>query len=129
LLTYCKPWFDRFFNRYDIFLLCTITFLATILFCVHTHTVRRTANRNKCSAPKCTCGSDRKFEFQLMPSLLHILSVEKFAPSPTLSSNSEPNSNDIITNKGMNWGVIAVYSCCNSCDESREEYVIVQEPI
>ena len=27
----------------------------------------------------------------------------------------------------MNWGSIAVYSCPESCDESREEFLIVQE--
>jgi len=29
----------------------------------------------------------------------------------------------------MNWGVIAVYSCSMSCDESREEFIIVQNAI
>jgi hypothetical protein len=29
----------------------------------------------------------------------------------------------------MNWGSIAVYSCPLSCDDSREEFVIVQEAV
>ena len=30
-------------------------------------------------------------------------------------------------NGGMNWGVIAVYSCAVSCNSYREEFVVVQE--
>ena len=89
----------------------------------------RPIHKNASSVPKCPCGADRKFEFQLMPSILHLLNVEKFAPSP-MSATSDADSKDTkINNHGMNWGVIVVYSCCNSCVESREEYVAVQEPI
>jgi len=27
----------------------------------------------------------------------------------------------------MNWGVIAVYSCVNSCAEQSKEYVVIQD--
>jgi hypothetical protein len=47
------------------------------------------------------------------------------------SSTSTPEvdvdeSTDINSVGGMNWGSIAVYSCPNSCDESREEVCVVQ---
>eukprot|EP00618_Florenciella_parvula_P014690 CAMPEP_0119477304 /NCGR_PEP_ID=MMETSP1344-20130328/7498_1 /TAXON_ID=236787 /ORGANISM="Florenciella parvula, Strain CCMP2471" /LENGTH=247 /DNA_ID=CAMNT_0007511267 /DNA_START=213 /DNA_END=956 /DNA_ORIENTATION=- len=31
--------------------------------------------------------------------------------------------------QGMDWGVLAVYSCPESCDQSQEEYVVVQVPV
>ena len=75
------------------------------------------------SIPKCSCGSERVFEFQLLPNILSILDVD--------SANSNEDDGNDITNLnsigGMNWGSIAVYSCPESCDESREEFLIVQE--
>ncbi|KAL7538152.1 hypothetical protein ACHAXR_008327 [Thalassiosira sp. AJA248-18] len=73
--------------------------------------------------PKCDCGAERVFEFQILPSLLHVLDVD-----------SEKNGDcddmmDLISKGGMNWGSIAVYSCSESCDKSREEFMIVQEPV
>jgi len=78
--------------------------------------------------PQCVCGSKRTFEFQLMPSILHLLDVDSYCEESTSDSTSL-NIEDVLSkNKGgMNWGVIAVYSCSNSCFESTEEFVIVQE--
>ena len=71
------------------------------------------------TVPACICGSQRVFEFQLLPSMLHILDVD--------SSAGELNDlMDISRIGGMNWGSIAVYSCPNSCNQSREEVCIVQ---
>ena len=75
------------------------------------------------SIPNCACGSERVFEFQLLPCLLHVLDVD------ATNSNSDDGNDitDLTSVGGMNWGSIAVYSCPQSCDESREEFLIVQE--
>lgn len=72
------------------------------------------------SIPNCACGSERVFEFQLLPSLLHVLDVDS-------ASDNDNGITDLTSVGGMNWGSIAVYSCPNSCDESREEFLVVQE--
>ena len=82
--------------------------------------------------PRCICGSKRTFEFQLMPSILHLLDVDSFCKEDNTTASTEVgrlNIEDVLCkNKGgMNWGVIAIYSCSNSCYESTEEFVIVQE--
>ncbi len=86
---------------------------------------------------KCKCGSIRTFEFQLMPSILHLLEVDSHYQKKNLNSNdnSKGNETDILEYEldknegGMNWGVIAIYSCQNSCDVSYEEFVVVQESV
>lgn len=75
------------------------------------------------SIPKCACGSDRVFECQLLPCLLHVLDVD----SVNSNCNNDKDITDLTSMGGMNWGSIAVYSCPDSCDESREEFLIVQE--
>mmetsp|Transcript_25653 Transcript_25653/g.37289 ORF Transcript_25653/g.37289 Transcript_25653/m.37289 type:complete len:161 (-) Transcript_25653:104-586(-) len=65
------------------------------------------------NVPKCICGSERLFEFQIMPSILHVLNVDDY------------NKDD--SDGGTNFGVVAVYSCANSCDASQEEFVLVQD--
>jgi hypothetical protein len=86
--------------------------------------------------PPCPCGAHRKFEFQVMPSILHVLDVDKFAndndnPSGTRTkeSKSRMELDQILSknNGGMNWGTIAVYSCVNSCEINVDEFVVVQE--
>lgn len=67
--------------------------------------------------PKCICGAERKFEFQLMPYLLHLLNISK--------SNQDADKKSATTLPAERWGTIGVYSCCHSCDDSREEYVTV----
>ena len=71
----------------------------------------------------------RKFEFQLMPSLLHLLDVDKYYKDT--SKNHKADLEHILSKNegGMNWGVIAVYSCSNSCNQRMEEYVVLQESI
>ena len=52
--------------------------------------------------------------------MLHVLDVD--------SSTSEVDeSMDLNSIGGMNWGSIAIFSCPNSCDKSREEVCIVQK--
>ncbi|CCI45764.1 unnamed protein product [Albugo candida] len=64
--------------------------------------------------PKCKCGKERKFECQLMPAVLYVLQVDKCFPPNTVAGPC-----------GMDWLSLLVYSCPDSCDESREEFVHV----
>jgi len=74
------------------------------------------------TVPPCICGRQRVFEFQLLPSMLHVLEVDSCSPA----ASGTDNLMDLTSIGGMNWGSIAVYSCPDSCDESREEVCIVQ---
>ncbi|CAB9504486.1 expressed unknown protein [Seminavis robusta] len=87
--------------------------------------------------PPCSCcGTQRRFEFQLMPSLLHVLEVDQFAQQQQ-HQEEQPNNNinlDTIMSAdygGMNWGVIAVYTCPkNDCkNNQQEEFVVVQASV
>jgi len=52
--------------------------------------------------PPCPqCNAPRRFEFQVLPQLLHYLGVE----------NAESDG----TEKAINWGTVAIYSCPNAC--------------
>ena len=82
------------------------------------------------TVPKCVCGADRVFEFQVLPSLLHVLDVDSHATTASDSSIGDTDDMmDLISAGGMNWGAIAIYSCSVSCDESRDEFVIVQNAV
>jgi hypothetical protein len=67
-------------------------------------------------------GQPRRFAFQLLPSLLDVLQVDRGTSFETLDS--------AFTQGGMNWGNIAVYtSCSQASDVSTEEYVVVQDSV
>ncbi|KAL3781744.1 hypothetical protein HJC23_004843 [Cyclotella cryptica] len=74
------------------------------------------------AVPPCICGCQRVFEFQLLPTLLHVLDVDSCSPA----ASETDDLMDLTSMGGMNWGSIAVYSCPDSCDESREEVCVVQ---
>ena len=76
------------------------------------------------AVPPCACGAHRVFEFQLLPSLLHVLDVDAHASSNVQAEYDDLP--DLIAGGGMNWEALAVYSCPASCDKSREEFVMVQ---
>jgi pre-rRNA-processing protein TSR4 len=53
--------------------------------------------------PPCEyCGGPRTFEFQIMPQLLHFLHVERVERD--------------WTEKAIDWGTLAIYTCAQSCD-------------
>ncbi|KAK3745516.1 hypothetical protein QZH41_009913 [Actinostola sp. cb2023] len=61
--------------------------------------------------PKCLCGADRQFEFQIMPQLLNHLGVDSIQDS-------------------IDWGTIAVYTCTKNCDDGQayhQEFVWKQD--
>ena len=86
--------------------------------------------------PPCSvCGTARVFELQLLPSLLHVLEVDKHTAGSSRShgaSNQESGLDFAYQQGGMDWGNIAVYTCPNSaccCQSSKEEYCVVQDSI
>jgi Programmed cell death protein 2, C-terminal putative domain len=78
--------------------------------------------------PPCSsCGASRVFELQLLPSLLHVLEVDKHAS--TSNSSDSPLLRSAYDNGGMDWGNIAIYSCPNAACKSTEEYCVVQDSV
>lgn len=86
------------------------------------------------SIPPCEgCGSARVFECQLMPALLSYLSPP---PSSTSESKSEASSSQglhAMLGDGLDFGVVTVWVCPQSCAWSRDrgmilETVVVQPP-
>ncbi|CEG35926.1 programmed cell death protein 2 [Plasmopara halstedii] len=56
------------------------------------------------NVPPCEmCGSERKFEFQILPQLLNYLNVDN------------ESSLGAITSRSCEWGTLVVYSCTQSC--------------
>lgn len=72
--------------------------------------------------PRCAeCGSSRVFEFQILPSILHVLNVDKMVYTNHVLRSLQQDS-------AMDWGNIAIYTCPNGCSSS-EEYCIIQDSI
>ena len=56
--------------------------------------------------PNCEiCGYKRVFEFQIMPQLLSVLKLDTS-----------------LNEKSVDWGVLAVYTCENSCSNGSKVY-------
>lgn len=75
--------------------------------------------------PLCSCGGEKRFEFQLMPAILSILPVESDSclghiPRDKLSSHP------LVAN-GMEWATVLVYTC-QHCDTEEASVVIQTEP-
>ncbi|TMW62814.1 hypothetical protein Poli38472_005432 [Pythium oligandrum] len=84
--------------------------------------------------PRCPCGEERAFEFQLTPTINYFLKVDEFAAKkleahavPKKSdSDAPPASAPTQSGGGMDWASVVVYSCPKSCQQSREEFAYVQ---
>jgi len=73
--------------------------------------------------PLCSCGAARVFELQILPSLLHVLGVDKtICNSPGLGAVW-------LNSNAMNWGNIVVYTCPNPLCTATDEYVLVQQSV
>lgn len=75
--------------------------------------------------PPCSCGARRLFHFQLLPSLLHVLQVDKYVRDSTVGDR---NWSETYESGGMDWGNIAVYTCSARCD-SEEAYCVIQDSV
>lgn len=74
--------------------------------------------------PPCACGAQRVFEAQLLPSILHVLDVDKYAEKGDGSTTTGLAA--AYETGGMNWGNVAIYSCPAACS-NEDEYVVVQD--
>ncbi|XP_068630272.1 programmed cell death protein 2 [Battus philenor] len=67
---------------------------------------------NLINIPKCQyCNGERQFEFQVMPQLLNFINAG-------------------IDFNSLDWGILAIYTCKNSCNEGlayKEEFIIKQD--
>jgi pre-rRNA-processing protein TSR4 len=89
--------------------------------------------------PNCACGAKRIFEFQIMPSILHFLEVDKHALGRQYKTSVPPGEEESkdcdvtwtreFSEGGQNWGVIAVYTCSAACDMDREDFVVLQRSL
>mmetsp|Transcript_24941 Transcript_24941/g.30655 ORF Transcript_24941/g.30655 Transcript_24941/m.30655 type:complete len:379 (-) Transcript_24941:176-1312(-) len=62
--------------------------------------------------PTCIhCGSERKFEFQLMPQMIHYL----------LGNENKDADDKHEGHNDIDWGTVAVYTCTSSCDGPKSD--------
>lgn len=76
--------------------------------------------------PPCPCGAPRVFEMQLLPSLLHVLKVDEYAPDV---GNMEDARSAVWQQGGMNWGNIAIYTCSEGCGSEQGGFAVVQQSV
>ncbi|CAM9788049.1 unnamed protein product [Hapterophycus canaliculatus] len=74
--------------------------------------------------PPCVrCGRARKFEFQVMPHLLHHLGVDANAKAldAQASGRQRPGvAPPLAAGECMDWGTLAVYTCPDSCPSAAQ---------
>jgi len=90
----------------------------------------RKSGKDLWNVPNCECcGVPRRFEFQLLPSILATLEVDKFAEKKTKTVNDNVALDDLLSS-GMNFGSVAVFTCPNPlCGGEKEPYLVIQESV
>lgn len=87
------------------------------------------ATKAAVAVPCCElCGAQRVFELQLMPALLSHLHLP---PPPLPASSSNATALEQLLGDGLDFGVVAVYSCPHSCSPAgniAHEVAVVQPP-
>lgn len=87
-----------------------------------------TANNNsETQIPPCACGAPRIFECQVLPSVLHVLDVDKHVVQLS-SAKGKDEWGEWYSTGGMDFGSVAIYACSNTetCTEA-ENFVVVQD--
>jgi len=85
------------------------------------------------NVPNCSCcGEQRKFEFQLLPSILAALEVDKWQTgSKATAEIGDSLALDELLSNGINFGSIAVFTCSNtSCRiQEKEAFAVIQKSV
>ena len=102
------------------------------LWCTHPFPVE--AN----DIPQCSsCGADRVFEAQLMPGILDYLNKsEEFKVHDEMGSEEKEGCGNTLDIRrrhlrkqiGFDFGIVAIWSCSESCHSGKEEFCVVQPP-
>jgi pre-rRNA-processing protein TSR4 len=81
--------------------------------------------------PRCPgCGTERIFEVQLLPSVLHVLEVDQYSGESSSSDLSKPQSGiNALLSTGMNWGSVAMYTCPACPLGTHEEHLVIQKSV
>lgn len=81
------------------------------------------------SLPICpACGTKCSFEMQLLPSLLHVLEVDRFSSPEKGAEDGTSGIGELLSN-GMNWGSVAVFTCPNGSCGSMEGALVIQSGV
>lgn len=94
----------------------------------------RKTKENLWTVPVCPrSGDEMSFAFQVLPPVLEILDVDKYAGNNIAKTNggSQHLALDDLMSNGMNFGSIAVFTCANnsSSAEEMDAFLVIQESV
>jgi len=73
------------------------------------------------SVPPCEhCGAARKFEFQVMPQLLHYLRVNDHTKLSEIQTNKRVEN--LSADESLDWGSLDIFTCTSSCTAGTSSY-------